>query len=406
MTIHRRDLLLTGTLAATAVAAGATTTVAQVDTSARPSAQADAGAAAYVAPSSEQKINVISLRDIERQAEKVLPPFGFHFIAGGSGDEWTLRENEAAFDRLVIEPNFLSGVKAPDPTTTILGAKLSMPVLASPMGMHGFAHSGKEAGTAKGTSAAGTLYVTPSVSNLSMEDIAAAVGGGARWFQIYFPEDPGYAREQLQRAKAAGYTAIVLTVDATSFGNRERAAKLGLKPPPHLGFGNMPKSPALAGQNPDLQKKDLTFDDVAFCQKESGLPVIVKGVLTPDLAAACVTHGCAGVWVSNHGGRQLDHSPATISVLPRIADAVGGKAPIIVDSGIRRGQDVFRAIGLGASVVGIGRPLLYGLALGGAQGVEAVFQRLRAELVMTMQLAGVASVDKITSRYVSATAKL
>ncbi|WP_296525484.1 alpha-hydroxy acid oxidase [Rhodoplanes sp.] len=406
MTIHRRDLLLTGTLAATAVAAHATTSVAQVDTSARPSAQADAAAVPYVAPSSEQKINVINLRDIAAQAEKVLPPFGFHFIAGGSGDEWTLRENEAAFDRLVIEPRFLSGVKAPDLTTTILGSKLSMPVVASPMGMHGFAHAGKEAGTVKGTAAAGALYVTPSVSNLSMEDIAAAAGAGAKWFQIYFPEDPGYAREQLQRAKAAGYTAIVLTVDATSFGNRERAARLGLKPPPHLGFGNMPKSPALVGQNPDLQKKDLTFDDVAFCQKESGLPVIVKGVLTPGLAADCVKHGCAGVWVSNHGGRQLDHSPATISVLPRIADAVGGKAPIIVDSGIRRGQDVFRAIALGASVVGIGRPLLYGLALGGAQGVQAVFDRLRAELAMTMQLAGVGTVGKITSDYVASTAKL
>lgn len=401
MTIHRRDLLLTGTLAATAVAAHASTAVAQVDTSARPSAQADASAAPYVAPSSEQKINVISLRDLERQAEKVLPPFGFHFIAGGSGDEWTLRENEAAFDRVVIEPRFLSGVKVPDTTTTILGAKLALPVLAAPMGMHGFAHAGKEAGTAKGTAAAGALYVTPSVSNLSVEDIAAANGTGARWFQIYFPEDPGYAREQLQRAKAAGYTAIVLTVDATSFGNRERAARLGLKPPPHLGFGNMPKSPALAGQNPDLQKKDLTFADVAFCQKESGLPVLVKGVLTPGLAAECVKQGCAGVWVSNHGGRQLDHSPATFAVLPKIADAVGGKIPIVVDSGIRRGQDVFRCLALGASVVGIGRPLLYGLALGGAQGVEAVFQRLKAELVMTMQLAGTASVDKITADYVA-----
>ncbi|RAI39606.1 hypothetical protein CH338_08885 [Rhodoplanes elegans] len=354
-----------------------------------------------MAPSSEQKINVISLRDLERQAEKVLPPFGFHFIAGGSGDEWTLRENEAAFDRVVIEPRFLSGVKVPDTTTTILGAKLALPVLAAPMGMHGFAHAGKEAGTAKGTAAAGALYVTPSVSNLSVEDIAAANGTGARWFQIYFPEDPGYAREQLQRAKAAGYTAIVLTVDATSFGNRERAARLGLKPPPHLGFGNMPKSPALAGQNPDLQKKDLTFADVAFCQKESGLPVLVKGVLTPGLAAECVKQGCAGVWVSNHGGRQLDHSPATFAVLPKIADAVGGKIPIVVDSGIRRGQDVFRCLALGASVVGIGRPLLYGLALGGAQGVEAVFQRLKAELVMTMQLAGTASVDKITADYVA-----
>lgn len=402
MNLRRRDVVLSATAAA-AAAASPTMTLAQVDTASRPSVQAEGQTAAYAAPDSERKINVINLRELPAQAEKVLPPFGYHFIAGGSGDEWTMRENETAYDRWVIQPKYLAGIKEADLAATILGSKLSLPVITAPMGMHGFAHAGKEAGSAKGTAAAGTLYTATSVSNLSMEAIAAAANG-PKWFQIFLPADPGYAREQLQRAKAAGYSAIVMTIDTTVFGNRERAAKLGLAPPQHLGFGNLPLRPGLEGQNPDKQKVDLTWDDVAFVQKESGLPLVLKGVMTPAQARDATRNGCAAVWVSNHGGRQLDHVPATISVLPKIADAVRGKTPIIVDGGIRRGQDVFRAIALGAAVVAMGRPVLYGLALGGAQGVEAVYQRLRLELVMTMRLAGAAAVGRITRDCVAATA--
>lgn len=401
MNFRRRDLILTSAAAA-ATAASTTTLLAQVDTASRPSVQAEGQSGDYAAPSSEQKINVINLRDLASQAEKVLPPFGYHFIAGGSGDEWTMRENEAAFERWTIQPKYLSGIKGADLTTTILGSKLALPVITAPMGMHGFAHAKKEEGSAKGTAAAGSLYTSTSVSNLSMEEIAAAVGVGPKWFQIFLPEDRGYAREQLQRAKAAGYSAIVLTVDTTVFGNRERAAKLGLRPPRHLGFGNLPKQSGLEGQNPDKQKVDLTWDDVAFVQKETGLPLVLKGVMTASQALDATKNGCAAVWVSNHGGRQLDTMPATISVLPKISEAVRGKVPIICDGGIRRGQDVFRAIALGASVVAMGRPVLYGLALGGAQGVEAVYQRLRLELTMTMRLAGVSSIRKITRDYVAA----
>jgi len=400
MNLRRRDVLLTGTAVA-ATAASTTTLLAQVDTASRPSVQAAGQTDVYAAPASEQKISVVNLRDLAGQAEKVLPPFGYHFIAGGSGDEWTMRENETAFERWTIQPKYLSGIKAADLSATILGSTLSLPVITAPMGMHGFAHARKEEGSAKGTAAAGTLYTTTSVSNLSMEEIAAAIGAGPKWFQIFLPEDRGYAREQLQRAKAAGYSAIAFTIDTTVFGNRERAAKLGLTPPRHLGFGNLPKQPGLEGQNPDKQKVDITWDDVAFIQKETGLPLVLKGVMTPSQAAEAAKNGCAAVWVSNHGGRQLDNVPATISVLPKIADAVRGKVPIILDGGIRRGQDVFRAIALGASVVAIGRPVLYGLALGGAQGVEAVYQRLRLELTMTMRLAGVSSLRKITRDFVA-----
>lgn len=373
----------------------------QTATTARPSLQADASAPPYEAPSAEQSISVVNLRTIESQAEKVLPAFGFHFIAGGSGDEWTLRENELAFDRITVEPRYLSGVKSPNLRANILGSALSAPIITAPMGLQGLAHASKERGSAKGTAAAGALYVTTSVSTLSLEEIAAACGAGPKWFQIYVPEDRGYAREQLQRAKQAGYTAIVLTVDATTYGNRERAAKLGLRAPPRLELGNVPKSLALAGQTPDMHKTDLGWDDIEFCLAETGLPLVLKGVMTPALARDALRNGCAGVWVSNHGGRQLDHVPASISVLPRIAEAVDGRAPIIIDSGIRRGHDVFSSIALGASVVAIGRPVLYGLALGGAQGVEAVFARLRAELAVTMQLAGAGSIASIAPDFVS-----
>ena len=398
MKFRRRDVILTGT----AIAAAAPATLfAQVDTTSRPSVQAEGQTGAYAAPDNEQKINVINLHELAGQAEKVLPPFGFHFIAGGAGDEWTMRENETAFDRWVIKPKYLSGLKDADLNTTILGSKLSLPVITTPMGTNGFAHAKKEAGSARGTAAAGTLFTAASVTNLSMEEIAAACGAGPRWFQIFLPEDRGYTRELLQRAKAAGYSAIVITVDSTVFGNRDRVAKLGLRPPRHLGFGNVPKQAGMEGQNPDKQKVDLSWDDVAFVQKEAGLPLVLKGVMSRAQAIDGAKHGCSAIWVSNHGGRGLDHMPATISVLPEIADGIGGKVPIIFDGGIRRGQDVFRAIALGAAVVAIGRPVLYGLALGGGLGVEAVYQRLRAELIMTMRLAGVASIGKITHDFIA-----
>ena len=254
------------------------------------------------------------------------------------------------------------------------------------MGGHGRAHARKELPTIEGTNAFGTLYTTTTVANLPMEEIAAA-GPGPKWFQIYFPQDRGFAREQLQRAKAAGYTAIVITVDSTTFSNRERPTRLGL-PSPDLGTGTVPQTPGIDPLTAGILKADLDWDDVALCASETGLPVLVKGVLTPKLASECVQRGCAGIWVSNHGGRGIDRLAPAISALPRIADAVAGRVPIVIDSGFRRGQDVFMALALGATTVALGRPILYGLALGGSQGVQAVYQRLKTELQMVMQLAG------------------
>ena len=246
-----------------------------------------------------------------------------------------------------------------------------------------------------GTDAAGTLFQVPSQSTLTLEEIAKA-SPGPKWFQIYFPNDQGVARELLQRAKAAGYLAIVLTIDGVSNGNRETDRRNHFVSP--LPQGNFPE-PRVKGTRPF--KPNLGWDDVAFIQKVTGLPVILKGVLSPELAVMAVDHGCAGIQVSNHGGRNLDDTPASIAVLPRIADAVSGRLAIVIDGGIRRGQDVFKALALGANAVAIARPIMDGLALGGWMGVQTVLEHLKGELEFTMRLAAAKSLGEITKHYLN-----
>jgi isopentenyl diphosphate isomerase/L-lactate dehydrogenase-like FMN-dependent dehydrogenase len=405
MDLNRRDLLLSGAGVAAVLAAASPSPSQNNPKQAPPGPEAapqpgtgSPDVSAYAALTNEKSIAVVNLRDLEAEAKKILPAYAYAYISGGAGDEWTLRQNETAFDRWVIEPHFLAGVKTPDLAITVLGSRLSLPVITAPMGGQGMAHALKEIPDVKGTHAAGTLYVNSSVSHLSLEEIAAS-SPGPKWFQIYFPANRDYARELLGRAKAAGFTAIVVTIDGTTFSNRERTIRLGAVPP-NLGPGNGVKTPGIDPRIAGELKTDLDWDDVAFCQKQTGLPVLIKGVLTPAMAIEASKRGCAGVWVSNHGGRAIDHTAAAISALPRIVQAIGGKGVILIDGGIRRGQDVFRALALGANVVALGRPVLYGMALGGAQGVQSVYARLRTELQMVMQLAGTAAVAGITQNYI------
>jgi lactate oxidase len=361
-------------------------------TAAPPQDAKTASPSGYNAPSQVRKIDIVNLREIEKEAAKVIPAGAFASIAGGAGDEWTMRENQEAFARHSLHPRYLTGRGAPDLSTTLLGSKISMPVIVTPMAGHGLAHVSAEAGTAKGAAAAGTLFVAPLLSNITMEEIAKA-SDGPKWFQIYLPADRGLARHLLGRAKAAGYQAIVVTIDSFIPGNRETLKKARFRSP--LPQANYPAEVQGRGSP---QKRDLGWDDIAFVRQETGLPVIIKGVLSPDLAAQAADSGVAAIQISNHGGRQLDGVPATVSVLPAIADAVGGRIPIILDSGVRRGQDVFRALALGASAVALGRPVLYGLSLGGWMGVEGVLDHLKSELAMTMQLAGTPNVASISHR--------
>ncbi len=396
----RRQVLVTGTVASMALPAAS---IAQ-NVSAAPPSEPGTGIAATPAntggvPNNEKRVNIVTLRDLEAEAEKVMAPFGFAYAAGGAGDEWTLRENLAAFNRWVINPEFMNGTGSADTTTTLLGSKISSPIITAPIGNQGSVHAKADEPNVKGTNAAGTIFCASSVSQLSLEEIAAAADG-PKWFQLYIPKDRGFAKELLQRAKAAGYKAIIVTADVDVTSNRERSMRLQGAAIPNLKMGNVPKTPGGTGSAMSM-KGDMAWSDVEFCRQESGLPVIIKSILSPSQALQGLKHGCSAIWLSNHGGRQLDNSPSAMTTLPQVAKAVKGRVPIIIDGGIFRGQDVFRALALGAAAVAIGRPTLYGSALGGAQGVQSVHSHLRTELGMVMRLAGTPTIKSITRGFVA-----
>ena len=353
-----------------------------------------AGTGGYKAGSAVRALQLNDLLEIEKQAAQMLPKGGFGYIAGGAGDEWTLRENRAAFERRQIMPRVLTGKGPVDLRTEILGTSIASPVVICPMGGQGLAHVTAEAGMAMGAAAGNTIMALSTVSTMSMEQVASA-SSGPKWFQLYLQKDEGVNRELLRRAKAAGYKAIALTVDSTATGNREADARNKFVFP--FPFGNLVSK----GTGGDVHALNAAFalkidpKSVEFVIKESGLPVIVKGISSPEDALLAISAGAAAIQVSNHGGRQLDGSPATFTVLPAVAKAVDHKVPIIFDSGIRRGQDVFKALASGADIVGLGRPAYYGLALGGWRGVQSVLELLNKELGMVMQLAGTQTVDDV-----------
>jgi L-lactate oxidase len=372
----RRDALSAGFVAA---AAGAVT----------PSGLLAAETKPYVAGTATAPIDILNLIEIEDRAQKIIPPGAFDFIARGAGDEWTLRENRLAFDRRQISPHIYASVSHPDTRSSILGAQLATPLISPPTMGHGLVHASAEVGTVQGVDTAGALMTLSTLSNRSIEEVASA-SKGSRWFQLYQQADEGLTRELLQRARAAEYTAIVHTVDVARVGNRESDIRNKFTWPVSLPLGNFASAGGI-----NRPKSGSSWADLEFVQKASGLPVIVKGVLRADDAAQAIRAGAGGLWLSNHGGRQLDGAPSAFTVLPAIAEANAGKVPLIIDGGIRRGQDVFKAIALGANAVAIGRPTLYGLALGGANGVAAVYQKLTEELQLVMHLAGVANLARI-----------
>ena len=360
----------------------------------------------YTGGTEVKRLKIVNTAELEVEAEKILPKGGYGYIFGGSGAEYTKRENLRAMEAVGIEPHFLSGVLKPDLSVTILGSNLPFPIIIPPMGSHGLAHVSKEIGTAQAAEATGTLMTLSMQSNVSLEDVAAA-HPGPKWMQLYFPADRGYAREVIMRAKAAGYSAIVPTIDSTLAYPRDNNVRNDFRIPVSLGKGNAPKNepdPVKAAQIMNRRKVDLNWDDMLWIKQETGLPVVVKGVMSPATAKQAVERGIDAVWVSNHGGRALDGVPASISVLPRIADAVNGRVPIVFDSGIRRGQDVFRALAMGANVVACGRPILYGLALGGHLGAQSVLEYLRDDLYIVMQLTGTPNVKADNQRIYRAAA--
>ncbi len=371
---------------------------AQATSSTPTAAPASPGPQAAPMPA-DKKLQIISPALLEEQAKKVMTPGAFAFISGAAGDEWTLQENRRAFNDFPIRTHRLQGVAAKDVdlSTQLLGHKLAFPILVAPMGAHLFAHPQGEVATAAGAAAAGAIYQSSGASFQPLEAIAKA-SAGPKWFQLYFNADVGVTRSLLERAKAAGYTAIIITADALGPGMSDGFKVLGAPFPPGMTFGN--HDPSQGGTGDFFKQKiELTPDDIGFVKSVTGLPVIVKGLMRGVDADAAIRAGASAIQVSNHGGRQIDGVPGAISVLPEVVKAVKGRVPVIFDSGIRRGIDAMRALSLGAQAVAVGRPVLYGLALGGPAGVQSVIENLRDELRSAMLLAGASSVKQLDSSF-------
>ena len=394
MSTSRRELMKALGAGAAALAAGGHAATAFAEERLVPPADIDP------ASNAERELKIINFELLEEEARKLISAPRFAFI-GPAGEGVTYRENRRAFNDYPIMPRRLQGIRAEaiDLRTTILGHALPVPMITCPMGGHGRFHVNAEVATAGGTGMAGTLYVSSGAAHKPMEDIAKATPG-PKWFQIYMNRDMEINRWLCQRAKAAGFSAIVLTADALGPNPAEEFVRLGSYAPPGLTNGN--HDPKLGGRGTFSDfKRDLSFSDIGFLREASGLPVIVKGVVAPEDVRQSMAAGAAAIWVSNHGGRQLDGVPAAISMLRPAADVVQGKVPIIFDSGIRRGIDVFKALALGATVVAVGRPVLWGLIAGGAPGVKGVYAHITGEIRSAMMLSGVAKVTDIKREHVA-----
>ena len=390
MAASRRNLIQALAVggAALAAARGATRALAQ-------GAPASAPPEFGVPSTQERELKVVSVERLEDEARKILSP-GRIAVMGPSGDGWTYRQNRRAFNDFPIMPRRLQNVddKDIDLRTTLLGHALSIPVFTCPTGAQGNFHVKAELPNAAGTGMAGSLFVASGASNRPMEEIAQATSG-PKWFQIYMNRDMELNRWLVQRAKSAGYSAIVLTADALGPGQSDDYVALGRPRDPALTAGNHDPALGRARQFPATRKRNLSFSDLTFLREASGLPVLVKGVVQPDDIRQSLAEGAAGIWVSNHGGRQMDGGPASISMLRAAVDTVGGRVPVVLDGGIRRGGDIFKALSLGATAVGIGRPALWGLIDGGSLGVKSVYAQLAFELKSTMLLSGVAKVTNL-----------
>lgn len=347
---------------------------------------------------------VTNLRQFESLARTRLERAAFDYIAGGAGDERTLRDNEAAFGHYRLRPRVLRDVSAIDPATTFLDQPVALPVGMAPVAYQHFAHPDAEPAASRAAARAGALFCLSTVSSRSLEDVATAAakaGVGPRWFQLYVHRDRALSADLVARAEAAGYAALIVTVDLPVAGVRERDVRNRFDYP--QSFGNFVRPEDVAAVVGGFNDPSLDWDDLAWLRGLSRLPLVIKGILTAEDAALAVEHGAAGVVVSNHGGRQLDRTPATVDVLTEVVDAVAGRAEVYVDGGVRRAVDVLTALALGARGVLLGRPLVFALAVGGEAGVARALEVAAAEIRTDMALLGVTRVDEISRQHVRAT---
>ncbi len=342
---------------------------------------------------------LLNLREFEPLAREALSPMIFDYYAGGANDDLTLHENEAAYQRIFLRPRVMTGIAQRSMNTTVLGQPMNAPILIAPMAYMMMAHADGEAAMARAAAKRGIHMVVSTSATVSLEDVVSAAPGGARWFQLYLYKDREAARELVQRVEAAGYQALVLTVDRPYLGKREPDIRNNFGLPAPLLAKNLPTAASQGGAATYrglVFEEDLRWSDVAWLKSITRLPILVKGVMRGDDARFALDHGADGIIVSNHGGRQLDGAMATIDALPEVARAINGEVDVLVDGGIRRGSDVLKALARGAKAVLLGRPLLWGLALDGEAGVGRVLDLITEEFDLALALCGCQSVADVT----------
>ena len=346
---------------------------------------------------------LVNVGDYERLAEERLDPGTFGYFAGGAGDEWTLHENIAAFNRWVLRPRVLVDVGSVTTATTVLGRDISMPILVAPTAFQRLAHPEAEAPTARAAAAAGTVFCLSTLSSLTPAELTAAAPNGTNWFQLYWSRDHGFTAELVAAAAAAGFSAILLTVDLPAAGRRERDIRAAFELPVDLRLPNLAEDLGRGDFHAALGAvvdPTITWGDLEWLASLSELPLVVKGIQTAEDAALACRQGVAGLVVSNHGGRQLDGVSASLDVLPEVVEACAGEVTVLFDGGVRRGTDVVKALALGARAVLVGRAAVWGLAVDGEEGVRRVLELLRSEVELALTLLGCPTPEAVTPAHV------
>lgn len=348
--------------------------------------------------------DLLDLPDFERAAQGVMSSLAWEYVSEGAADELTLRWNHEAYQKIRLSPRALVDVSQLDTRIQLLGRELAHPILLAPTAYQKLSHPDGELATVQGANDAGATMVLSTMSTVSLEDVAAAAKTPL-WFQLYVQPDRGFTQELVQRAERAGYHALVVTVDTPVLGARYRELRAKFNLPPGMERANLRGRTGATGAHRPTEQNifsatldpKLTWKDIGWLRSITKLPVLLKGIINPDDADRAVQTGAAGILVSNHGARNLDTGPATIEALPRVVEKIGGKIPVLVDGGIRRGTDIVKALALGANAVLIGRPYVYGLAVDGARGVTRTVNILRRELEMAMAHCGCPTIAAINS---------
>ena len=349
---------------------------------------------------SEETLPIADLMQFEPLARQRLSQMAYDYVRSGGADEITMRENRLAFERLRFSPRVLTDVSQLDTRISLFGAELEHPIMLAPIAYHRLYHSEGELGTARGASAAGAAMVISTFTTTAIDEIARNTRAPI-WFQLYVQRDRAFTKDMVQRAVAQGAKAVCLTVDTPVLGCRYGQLSFALPSDlecVHLRGLNLKSSVpthSMGGIYDPIFDPSFNWRDLEWLRNVAGVPVLLKGVLSPEDARRAIDYGVDGIIVSNHGGRNLDFLPATIDALPHIAEATAGRIPVLLDSGIRRGTDVLAALALGAKAVFLGRPYIYGLAIAGARGVERVIQILRDEFKRAMALTGRRSIAEI-----------